>query len=723
MLYTQLSATSAKPKLLRLGNEMKRFHLFLLHYSLNSSTRVPQLFVPLTSSKLLRLCNEMKRFHLFLLHCPQLFVPLPHYFNKEFNFKNKMDKNTLTGFALIALVFIGFSIWTQPSAEQRREAFVKDSLRQVEMMKAEQQKEIEEQKKQEEEEQKSLESTNALFATAADAAAEEVVMKNDKLELTFNTKGGTVEKAVVKNFKDRDGNADVTIFDKEDQSLKFVLMAKEMNISSENLVFEKTEQTDTSLVLKAQAGEGKDITISYVLGKDYMLHMKLQANGMEGIFPPNYNQMDINWKEKCKQQEKGFSFENRYATLTYHKTDGGTDYLNEMKEKIDEPIKKQTDWVAFKNQFFSAVMIAKDNFADDALMTSIPQEKGSGYLKQYEAKLKTFFDPTGKQPTELEFYFGPNDFRLLQKVEKESTFGKKLQMERLVYLGWPLFRIINRWFTIYVFDFLTSMKINMGIVLILITMLLKFITYPMVKKSYMSSAKMRVLKPKLEAATAQYDKPEDQMQKQQAMMAEYAKYGVSPLSGCLPMLIQMPIWIAMFNFVPNAIQLRGESFLWINDLSTYDPIIEWGKNIWMIGDHLSLTCILFCVANVLYSMMTMRQQKDQMVGQQAEQMKMMQWMMYLMPLFFFFIFNDYSSGLNFYYFVSLFFSAAIMWVLRKTTNDEKLLAKLEARYQENKNNPKKQGGFAARLEAMQKQQMEMQRQRDELQRKKNNLRR
>ena len=723
LLYTQLSATSAKPKLLRLGNEMKRFHLFLLHYSLNSSTRVPQLFVPLTSSKLLRLGNEMKRFHLFLLHCPQLFVPLPHYFNKEFNFKNKMDKNTLTGFALIALVFIGFSIWTQPSAEQRREAFVKDSLRQVEMMKAEQQKEIEEQKKQEEEEQKSLESTNALFATAADAAAEEVVMKNDKLELTFNTKGGTVEKAVVKNFKDRDGNADVTIFDKEDQSLKFVLMAKEMNISSENLVFEKTEQTDTSLVLKAQAGEGKDITISYVLGKDYMLHMKLQANGMEGIFPPNYNQMDINWKEKCKQQEKGFSFENRYATLTYHKTDGGTDYLNEMKEKIDEPIKKQTDWVAFKNQFFSAVMIAKDNFADDALMTSIPQEKGSGYLKQYEAKLKTFFDPTGKQPTELEFYFGPNDFRLLQKVEKESTFGKKLQMERLVYLGWPLFRIINRWFTIYVFDFLTSMKINMGIVLILITMLLKFITYPMVKKSYMSSAKMRVLKPKLEAATAQYDKPEDQMQKQQAMMAEYAKYGVSPLSGCLPMLIQMPIWIAMFNFVPNAIQLRGESFLWINDLSTYDPIIEWGKNIWMIGDHLSLTCILFCVANVLYSMMTMRQQKDQMVGQQAEQMKMMQWMMYLMPLFFFFIFNDYSSGLNFYYFVSLFFSAAIMWVLRKTTNDEKLLAKLEARYQENKNNPKKQGGFAARLEAMQKQQMEMQRQRDELQRKKNNLRR
>ena len=361
-------------------------------------------------------------------------------------------------------------------------------------------------------------------------------------------------------------------------------------------------------------------------------------------------------------------------------------------------------------------MIAKNNFSANSMMTSIPQEKGSGYLKQYEAKMKTFFDPSGKTPSEFEFYYGPNDFRLLQRVETGSTFGKDLQLQRLVYLGWPLFRIINRWFTIYVFDWLSKV-FPMGVVLIMITLLLKLITYPMVKKSYMSSAKMRVLKPKLDAATAQFNKPEDQMQKQQAMMSEYAKYGVSPLSGCLPMLIQMPIWIAMFNFVPNAIQLRGQSFLWIKDLSTYDPIWEWGHNIWLIGDHLSLTCILFCVANLLYSWMTMRQQRDQMVGTQAEQMKMMQWMMYLMPVFFFFMFNDYSSGLNFYYFISLFFSAAIMWALRKTTNDEKLLSTLEARYKENKDNPQKMSGFAARLQAMQQQQQEMQRKREELNRK------
>jgi YidC/Oxa1 family membrane protein insertase len=203
------------------------------------------------------------------------------------------------------------------------------------------------------------------------------------------------------------------------------------------------------------------------------------------------------------------------------------------------------------------------------------------------------------------------------------------------------------------------------------------------------------------------------------MMAEYAKYGVSPLSGCLPMLIQMPIWIAMFNFVPNAIQLRGESFLWIKDLSTFDPILTWDKNLWLIGDHLSLTCILFCGANVLYSWFTMQQQKDQMVGQQAQQMKMMQWMMFLMPVMFFFMFNDYSSGLNFYYFVSLFFSAAIMWTLRKTTNDEKLLAILETHYKESKNNPKKVSGLAARLQAMQEQQAEMQRKRGEINKKRN----
>jgi hypothetical protein len=631
-----------------------------------------------------------------------------------------MDKNTITGLVLMGLLLIGFSWWSQPSSEQKAEMMRQDSIAAVMKQKAESNKKNAEAKHLAEQKTRQEADTTALFHEALQGEAQDIVLKNEKLQLTLNTKGGTVTKAVIKGFKDKEGNKDVRLLDEKVHSLNFTLSTKDANIATQDLFFQPSAQTDSTVTLTANAGQGKSMELTYRLGPNYLLHMSMQVKGMNGLFAPDMKVMNVDWKDKCRQQEKGFTFENRYSTLTYHKEDGGTDKLSETSEKVDEQIDKKIDWVAFKNQFFSAVMIAKHDFNTGALLTSIPQQKGSGFLKEYEAKLKTFFDPTGQTPSEFEFYFGPNDFRLLNRVEQQSTFNKDLELQRLVYLGWPLFRIINRWFTIYVFDWL-SKWFPMGVVLILITLLLKVITFPMVKKSYMSSAKMRVLKPKLEAATAQYNKPEDQMQKQQAMMAEYSKYGVSPLSGCLPMLIQMPIWIAMFNFVPNAIQLRGESFLWINDLSTYDPVIEWNRNIWLIGDHLSLTCILFCVANVLYSWMTMRQQRDQMVGQQAEQMKMMQWMMYLMPVMFFFMFNDYSSGLNFYYFVSLFFSAAIMWTLRKTTNDEKLLKILEARYEENKANPKKLSGMAARLQAMQEQQQAMQRKREELERKKRKL--
>ena len=643
-----------------------------------------------------------------------------------------MNKNNIIGFLLIALVLIGFSWYTQPSAEEQRADFVQDSIAKAKHAEIEKASKAAAAKRQANAKAKIEADSTALFYSALKGQAKKIVLKNEKVELTLNTKGGTVEKAVIKgyvghNIQVKDGSADqkdVTLFDGKDQSLKFMLEAKEANIITSDLYFTPSNVTDSTVTMTAVAGEGKTLSMTYTLGKDYMLHMSFAAQGMEGLFSPNYNKMDIDWSDKARQQERGFMFENRYTTLTYHNAEGGTDYLNEGSEKIDEKIEETIDWVSFKNQFFSAIIVAKDNFEKDAFMTSIPQEKGSGYLKQFQAKMKTPFDPTGKKASEFEFYFGPNDFQILKNTEKESTFGKDLEFQRLVYLGWPIIRWINRFFTLYVFDWLSNV-FPMGIVLILITLLLKLITYPMVKKSYMSSAKMRVLKPKLEAATAQFNKPEDQMQKQQAMMAEYAKYGVSPLSGCLPMLIQMPVWVAMFNFVPNAIQLRGEKFLWMNDLSTFDPIFEWNTNIWLIGDHLSLTCILFCVANLLYSWMTMRQQRDQMVGQQAEQMKMMQWMMYLMPLMFFFMFNDYSSGLNFYYFISLFFSAAIMWTLRKTTNDEKLLAILEKRYQENKSNPKKANGLMARMQALQElqrqQQEEMMRKKAELNEKKNNL--
>ena len=646
-----------------------------------------------------------------------------------------MNKNTLIGFVLIAVVLVGFSWYSQPSQEEMRAQFVKDSLEQVAKQKADQAAKIAAYKQQQAAKEQVAADTTALFYKALTGKAQDVVLQNAKLAVTLSTKGGTVTKAYIKNEKgsrryvghniaDKTGKSDdlggVTLFSGKDQSLNYTLVAKEMNISTGDLFFEPTAVTDSTVTLTAEAGQGKSLIINYRLGSDYMLHVSLRTVGMAGLFDPNTATLGVDGHEKVKEQERGFTFENRYARLDWKESEGGTDYISEAKTK-KETTEEEIDWIAFKNQFFSAVMISKDNFQKGGQLESTLYDKKDQenqpvrYLKDLKAQVRTSFDPTGAKPSEFEFYYGPNDFYILKQVEKQSTFGKELDMQRIVYLGWPLFRYINRWFTLPVFTWLSDWGLPMGIVLILITILLKVITFPMVKKSYMSSAKMRVLKPKLDEATKQFNKPEDQMQKQQAMMAEYAKYGVSPLSGCLPMLIQMPIWVAMFNFVPNAIQFRGENFLWMSDLSTYDPIVEWSTNVMLIGDHLSLTCVLYTVAMVLYTWITMQMQKDQMVGQQAEQMKVMQWMMFLMPLMFFFIFNDYSSGLNFYYFVTLILSAGIMMVLRRTTNDAKLLAILEARYKENAKNPQKMKGLAARMQAlqqMQQQQMQQQQGRD-----------
>ncbi len=624
-----------------------------------------------------------------------------------------MNRNTLIGFSLIAVILIVFSWLNQPSQEEIDAYYrAQDSIAAATALAQKQQAEQESRTAQV---VATVDSTDLFFPALSDSLANIsrlVTLKNDSLELTFSTKGGTIAGAKILGHKDTLNNYGVTLFNENSQQMSFIIKALNKFIDTKSLNFTPKKEADGSLTMTAQTLGNGSLVFRYKLGPDYMLHFSLQANGLADYLDPTNKEMTIIWQDSVHQQEKGFTFENQRSALTYKLKDGGTDYLSETSDKqetTDEPI----DWVAFKNQYFSAVLISKNSFNKGAELKSIPQDKETRILKFYEAKMQTAFDPSGQQPSEFEMYLGPNDFHLIQSVEKQSEFGKDLDLEKLVYLGWPLFRYINRWFTLPVFDGLTKIGLPMGIVLILITLLLKAITYPMVKKSYMSSAKMRVLKPKLEEATKQFDKPEDQMQKQQAMMALYSKYGVSPLGGCLPMLIQMPIWIAMFNFVPNAIQLRRESFLWMDDLSTYDPIPfigQWNTPIWGLGDHLSLTCILFCVSNLLYSYLTMRQQRDQMVGQQAEQMKMMQWMMYIMPLMFFFMFNDYGSGLNFYYFISLFFSAAIMWLLRKTTDDKKLLAKLEENYKENQNNPKKMGGLAARLEALQKQAAEMQKQ-------------
>ena len=332
------------------------------------------------------------------------------------------------------------------------------------------------------------------------------------------------------------------------------------------------------------------------------------------------------------------------------------------------------------------------------------------------------FDNSGAVATGIQFYFGPNKFKVLQECSNEAIIpGHDLELEEIIYFGWPIVRWINRYFIMYLFDFLSGTGLNMGIVLILLTLIVKMCVYPFTKKSFVSSAKMRALKPHINALNEKYPKKEDQLKKQQETMALYQKYGASPMGGCLPMLIQMPIFIALFNFVPNAIELRQESFLWANDLSAFDSLISWNKDLWLIGDHISIFCLLFSVTQIINTYYTSKLQAPAVSTPEMEQQqKMMRWMMYIMPVMFFFMFNEYSAGLNFYYFISTLSSVFIYIYLRKVVKEDELLKKMEAYAESNKNNPAKQTNMMSRLEALQEQQRKMVEERERLRNERRN---
>lgn len=612
-----------------------------------------------------------------------------------------MNKNNITAIVLMILVVFGFSYWNSRNNRRSDSDKVETTA----------------QKTASPTDKAAKTSENASMFSAAtqpDSLSTLVILSNDKIKVTIDPKGGQISRVVLKDFKsysDYKANRDsaLVLYDAKDASFNLDFETKDENISTSDYYFKPEKRTPRSVSMVLKGENGENISIDYTLSEDYMLNMSVRTNGMQQRFSTKTKTLGINWRENVRQLEKGYYFENQYSTLTYKDNEGSSDHLREQGDK-QEKAEKPLEWVAFKNQYFSAVLIAKDTFTS-AELESKQLAEHSGYLKSYSADLEAAFDPSGKAPAQFQWFFGPNNFRLLQSMEKHAlTPEHSIDLQKLVYLGWPVVRWINRFFTIYVFDFLTSLHLPMWLVLVIITLILRAIVYVPTKKSFLSSAKTRVLRPKVEAINAKYPNSEDALKRQQETMALYSQYGSSPLGGCLPMLIQMPIWIAMFNFVPNAIELRQQSFLWADDLSAYDDIISWGTNIWGLGNHLSLFCILFCLANLLYSYMSMRQQRDSMVTspEQAANMKILQYSMFLMPVMFFFMFNKYSAGLNFYYFISLFSSAATMWYLRKTTDDEKLLAKLEAYYEKNKNNPqKKNSGLAARLQALSEQQQKL----------------
>lgn len=617
-----------------------------------------------------------------------------------------MDKNTITGFILMALVVIGFSWYSQPSEEERRLMAQKDSIAAVERLNAEKAA-IEQQQKAAEAKAEQAADSSSLFFSQRQGQEQEIVLQNNKVKVTLSTLGGTIQNAEIFGYKSRNHEGDVTLMTRKDAQMTFSLAGKQENIISSDLFFTPTEQTDSTVTMVAEQ-DGKQLCISYqLLPNSYMVNMQLQAKGLSGFFAPNTKTLDINWVDRIMQQEKGYDFENRYSSLTYKRKDKGTKKLSETSDETEDP-EEALNWVAFRNQFFSAVLIAPQDFTDAHLSSTQETEKKNGYLKTYEAEMKTFFDPSGNQPTKLQMYLGPNEFHTLKAHNKLSQTDKNPELEDIVYLGWFIFRYINRWLIMPLFHWLSSFGMNMGIVLLLLTIIVKLLVYPSNKKSYLSSAKMRVLKPQVDAISAKYPKQEDAMKKQQETMQFYSQYGVSPMGGCLPMLLQMPIWFALFTFVPSAIELRGERFLWADDLSAYDDVINWGKDLWLIGDHLSLFSVIYLVVGAISTWISMRMQQNQMSSEQAQQMKMMRYMTYIMPVMFFFVFNNYSSGLCYYFVVSSIATILITWYLRLTTDDAKLLAKLEAYREQHKNDPKKVSNLAARLEALQKMQAEQQ---------------
>ena len=621
------------------------------------------------------------------------------------------NKSTIIGWILIAAVMVGFIWINQPTeeqlAEQARLRAAQDSIALVQA-----QQELDQSMAEARYNQILLQdSTSALFL-AAQGEEQTFTLENEVVRLTFSNRGARVTSAILKEYNNQEG-LPLELFNQDDESINFMLDGKNENIVTEKLYFEPVVVTDSTLVFRMPVAAGH-LDFSYrLLPESYMLNFTVQAHGLQNFFPSSMKTMNVDWAQRVRQQEKGYTFEQRYTTLTY-RTEKETEHLSEVKPQTKELA--GVEWIAFKDQFFSSIFIA-DQLFKTAEISSSSINEGSGYLKDMQAETTVYFDPSGEKASQFQFYFGPNQYQTLKESSKLSTSGKNLHLDKLIYFGWPIVRWVNRFFVVYLFDWLNSWGINMGIVLLLLTLIVKAIVFPFTYKQYVSTAKMRSLKPHIDKINAKYPNPEDALQKQQETMQLYSKYGVSPMSGCLPTLIQMPVWMALFFFIPNAIELRGQKFLWANDLSAYDDLLHWNFNLPLLGDHISLFCLLFSIVNIVNTLYTMKQQP---AGGDPQQQKMMKWMMLMMPIIFIFALNNYSAGLNYYYFISTLTSIIIMMVLRRVIDENKLLVQLEANYANNQQKPVKKSSMMARLEAMQQQLEEQQKLQQQQQQQRNN---
>ena len=537
-----------------------------------------------------------------------------------------------------------------------------------------------------------------------------VRLENSVLALDISNKGGVIARAALKGYQ-RFDSTQVCPIEPGTNGYGFTLTSASQRFNTSDFYFTVTEQTDSSVTMMLKLGDGAQWGIRYSIAPDsYLVNMDIVQQGMQNVIPASATTMEFAWDQTMARNEEGRMFEEQNSALYYMNVGGDTDNLSENSDDSEE-VTQRIKWIGYKNQFFSTIFIPRTNFTG-ANFTSTPLKENAAYVKRMTTQAEMDYSSTLANPASFTIFIGPNLYPLLSQLEDEITPDEDLHLTKLIPLGWSLFRWINTLIVIPVFTFLGKYIASYGIIILILTLFIKLILFPFTYKSYMSQAKMRVLAPEIKEINDKYPAPENAMTRQQESMALYSRAGASPMSGCLPLLLQMPILIAMFKFFPSAIELRGQSFLWVADLSAPDYIISLPFSIPFLGAKLSLFCLLMTATNIIYTRINMQNQPG------GNSMPGMKWMMYLMPVMFLFFFNNYAAGLSYYYFLSLLITIVQTYIFRQVVNEEKVRATMR----ENARKPKKKSGFMARLEAAQRQQQAMLREQEKQRAKKGNRR-
>jgi YidC/Oxa1 family membrane protein insertase len=611
-----------------------------------------------------------------------------------------MDKNSVTGMVLIAIIIGAFMWWSQPSEEEKAaQERYQDSMQQVELNKQLETISLQEKEKAENAVpiqdgtiadsivQEQLNNKYGVFADVVSGENQFYTLENNKVKITLSNKGAKVYSVELKDFKTFEGKP-LILFDGDENIFGFNFFHNNRILNTNNLYYtvDQSTKSSTSLSFKLTIGENQYMAFNYSLPADsYMLDFNIEQKGLNDLIQSNRGGFDLDWDVNILPQEKGRKNEIQYSG-TYFKYD--LDEVDDITGKsAEETFRTPIKWVAYKDQFFSSILIAKENFSSGSTSLKIyDEEENSPILSTNKTELVIPYEGGEHNIKSFQFFFGPNKFKVLKQY-------KELDLKEMINLGWGIFSWINRYVVIPIFNWLEGSIASYGLIILILTLLIKIVLFPLTYKSFMSSAKMKVLKPQIDEINKKIP-AEKSMERQKATMALYSKAGVSPLGGCLPMLLQMPILFAMFRFFPASIELRQESFLWATDLSTYDSILDLPFNIPMYGDHISLFCLLMSVTNIFYTKM------NQEMTQSTSQMPGMKGMMYMMPVMFLVFFNNYASGLSYYYFISTLITILQTVLIRRFVDEEAILAKLNA----NQKKPKKKSGFQSRLEEMAKQQ-------------------